>query len=312
MPRKIFMKSCDACGQQLPISSFFQIEDFTFPDGYVPICKDCISKEIRNHDGSFDFIDRLLQWIGIPFIIDKWLELTETYKDSAFEVYVKMYKENKFPYIDWKSAYLHYKELEEDGVLEESILQFSTAELNRLRLKWGEEYTDEKELHQLEKLYQGITNTYSIFGEKQLDDVKKICKISLVIDQKIRDGEDFEKYIKSYDQLSKIANLTPKNIKDATDFSSAGELFAYLEKSGWLNEFYTGEEKDIVDSTMKNIQNWTRNLYVNESSIPEDIENRIAALQIADDMEDELNAIEDDGLDDEEFIDEEFLADIGG
>ena len=164
----------------------------------------------------------------------------------------------------------------------------------------------------MEKLYQGIINTYSVFGENQIDQVKKICKISLIIDKKIRAGEDFDKYIKSYDQLQKMANLVPKNIKDATDFSSTGEIFAYLEKDHeWLNKFYDNVNRDIVDKTMKDIQNWTRNLYVNESSIPEDIENRISALKIADDMETEMNAIEDDGLDEFEADNEIFIPDIG-
>lgn len=305
---------CENCHKILPINNFPEIDSFLFPEGHAHICFNCISKEIQAAKGSFAIVDRVCQWLGIPFIVDKWIDTSNAFGPDAIEIYLKMYKDGKFPYVDWNECEKRYKELEEDGLLEDSIVQMSAGELNKLRAKWGQEYTEEEELKQLEKLFQGILNTYSIFGDQQIDQVKKICKISLIIDQKIRAGEDFDKYIKSYDQLCKMANLVPKNIKDATDFSSVGELFAYLEKSGWMNEFYNGVENDIVDKTIKDIQNWSRNLYVNESSIPEDIASRIEALKIANDMEDELNKIENDDLDDIMFDDmeeEDFEADVG-
>jgi len=298
-----FLITCPKCGKDLPPNKFFEINDFVFPNGRVPICINCLSREIQKNQDSFSTVDRILQYMGIPFIVDKWLSVQSNYKDKALEFYVKMYKENKFPYIDWDSAFKKYKELEEQGELEKNISHLTTAELNNLRNKWGEEYTDEKELYQLEKLYQGIVNTYTIFGENQLDQVRKLCKISLLIDQRIRADEDFDKLIKSYNELQKAANLAPKNIKNATDFSSVGEIFAYLEKDHkWMNKFYDNVPKDIVDKTMDDIQKWTRHLYVNESSIPEEIANRIQALQNAEELEDKLNQVEDDGLDNDDLL----------
>ncbi|MDT3386807.1 MAG: hypothetical protein LIR46_03435 [Bacteroidota bacterium] len=57
----------------------------------------------------------------------------------------------------------------------------------------------------------------------------------------------------SYDKLVKTAEFTPKNVKNATDFDSVGELFRWLEKRGWRNKFYDDVTRDIVDETMKNI-----------------------------------------------------------
>lgn len=305
---RYYMYTCEKCDKELPIAYFFEINNITFPKGVVPICINCLTKEIEYSKNSFDVIDRILQWMGIPFMADKWLSTQEKFGTKALELYVKMYKDNKFPYIDWKSAYDKYKALEEEGHLEDAIEQFSTAQLNQLRTKWGEEYTDEKELFQLEKLYQGILDTYTIFGENQMDQVRKLCKISLLIDEKIRAGEDFDKLVKSYNEFQKAANLAPKNIKNANDFGSCGEIFAYLEKDHkWLNRFYDGVKRDIVDKTMDDIQSWCRNLYVNESSIPDDIQARIEALKVAEDLEDELNQVDDDGLEEfEDELDEEF------
>ena len=94
-----------------------------------------------------------------------------------------------------------------------------------------------------------------------------------------------------------------------------GEVFAYLEKNHkWLNRFYDGVKRDIVDKSMEDIQNWCRNFYLNESAIPEDIQARIEALKIADEMEEKLNQIDDDGTEDmdfEEDINEEFNPEAG-
>jgi hypothetical protein len=59
--------------------------------------------------------------------------------------------------------------------------------------------------------------------------------------------------LSSYDKLVKTAEFTPKNVKNATDFDSVGELFRWLEKRGWRNKFYDDVTRDIVDETMKNI-----------------------------------------------------------
>jgi hypothetical protein len=62
--------------------------------------------------------------------------------------------------------------------------------------------------------------------------------------------------LRAYDTLSKIANLTPKAVKDGNELSSVGELLAYLEKKGWINKYYDDEVRDEADYTMKDIKYW--------------------------------------------------------
>ena len=54
-----------------------------------------------------------------------------------------------------------------------------------------------------------------------------------------------------------------------------------------MNPYYNGAVKDEVDNTEKNIKNWLRYLYVNESGVAEEIEERIQNLKIAAELEDE-------------------------
>jgi len=80
-----------------------------------------------------------------------------------------------------------------------------------------------------------------------------LCMISYELEQRIRNGEEFDKLLASYDKLVKVAEFTPKNAKNASDFDSTGELWRWLEKRGWKNKFYDNVTRDIVDETIKNI-----------------------------------------------------------
>ena len=157
-------------------------------------------------------------------------------------------------------------------------------------MKWGANYQEE-DLEYLENLYNGMIATQNINGALQIDQAIKLCKISLEIDNRIREGSEIDKILSSYDKLVKSAELTPKNVKNAGDFDSVGELYAYLEKTGWVNKYYDNAKKDVIDETIANIQNYNRRLWVNETGMSEDIEKRLAALQHAQELE-ELNTLE--------------------
>ena len=74
------------------------------------------------------------------------------------------------------------------------------------------------------------------------------------MDSRIRSGDkDVDKFMSSYDKLVKIAEFTPKNAKNAADFDSMAELVFWLEKRGFVNKYYDGTTRDIIDETLKNI-----------------------------------------------------------
>ena len=125
-----------------------------------------------------------------------------------------------------------------------------------------------------------------------MDQALKLCKLSLIIDSRIREGADIDKMLGSYEKLVKIGEFTPKNAKNAEDFDSIGELAAYLEKTGFVNKFYDGVKRDIVDITMNNIQTFCQRLYTQEPGIGEEITKRIEALQTAKDIEDSMGLLD--------------------
>ena len=163
--------------------------------------------------------------------------------------------------------------------------------------------------------------TQNVSGALQMDQALKICKISLELDSRIREGTDFDKMLASYERLVKTAEFTPKNVKNAGDFDSMGELVKWLEKRGFRNTFYDDVTRDIVDETIKNIQNYNQRLYTNESGIGEEITRRIEALKNAQELENyygvseqeyDLDNYDNDGYAELMKEDEEFIIELEG
>ena len=296
MAKRSFI-TCQYCGQNKPVSSYLKSKSEFFPLGTVDICTECIEDFIENNNANFNYLDKLCRWLDVPFIPERWVQYYEVSGPVAITSYVETIYQESYPMLDWQKVNDSYCALKEEERLEETMPQLKEQKLNQLRVKWGEEYSDANILY-MEDLFQGILQTQNVNGKLQTDDAIKLCKISLLLNQKIRDGEDFDKVLKSYDTLRKSADFTPKNIKNACDFDSVGELFAYCEKKGWENAYYDNTPRDTVDLVMKDVQNWLRNLYKNETGIAEDVERRINSLKIADDMEATIMAVQDDGLDD--------------
>lgn len=295
MAKRLFI-TCQYCEQSKPVSAYLKSKCKFFPLGTVDICTECIEDFIDENNASFEFMDHLCRWLDIPFIPERWVKYYEVNGSVAITSYVETIYQESYPMLDWKVVNDSYLELKEQEKLDETMPQLKEKKLRELREKWGEEYVDSEILY-MEDLFQGILQTQNVNGKLQTDDAIKLCKISLLLNQKIRDGEDFDKVLKSYDTLRKSADFTPKNIKNACDFDSVGELFLYCEKKGWENAYYDNTPRDTVDLVMKDVQSWLRNLYKNETGIAEDVERRINSLKIADEMESTIMAVEDDGLD---------------
>lgn len=309
------LKSCDNCGASLAKNAFFPTKSPFYRDGVLNLCRNCIARLLKDHPDDLVFADKLCQWADIPFNPSEWIKLYETNKENTFSVYHNLYQEDVRADIPWLEYNEKWREAQQRGELENSMDFFSAEKLKQLKQKWGPQY-DEEEINYLEQLLVGMMQTQNVNGKLQIDQALKLCKISLIIDQKIRSGENFKDELSNYDKLVKVADFTPKNVKNANDFDSAGEIYAYLEKTGWVNKYYDGVERDIVDSTIKNIQNWLRHLYVNETGIAEDIQNRIEALKAAKQLEIDndinVDSLEMDKFEAEayNFDNEEFIAEL--
>ena len=274
-------KICSKCKNEKSFAHYIAVES-PFHNGSLPICRECIADIIAAapEESRWNIVDKLCQWADIPFVPGEWEKLYIGNGRNTFGVYAAIFRQQDYKNLDWQMYNEVYLQLLEENRVEDAIPEIRDKQLNDWKKKWGPHY-DNESLEYLENLHKGLMESQNVVGALNEDQALKLCKISLIIEEKIRAGVDFSKDLKAYDELAKLANLTPKNVKDANEFDSFGEVFAYLEKTGWQNQYYDGAVRDEVDNTEKNIKNWLRYLYVNETGVAEEIEERINNLRIA-------------------------------
>lgn len=280
-------KICIKCKDEKTTAHFIAVNS-PLHSGSLPICRECLAKMISAapEEERWNTIDKICQWADVPFVPGEWQKLYQANGKDTLGVYIAIFRTEQYKTLDWMMYNNVYLQLLEEGRVEDAIPELREKQLRDWRRKWGMGY-DEEQLEYLENLHLGLLNSQNVVGALNEDQALKLCKISLIIEEKIRGGVDFTKDLKAYDELAKLSNLTPKNVKDANEFDSFGEVYAYLEKTGWQNKYYDGAIRDEVDNTEKNIKNWVRYLYVNETGIAEEIEQRINNLKVAAELEGE-------------------------
>ena len=312
--RNFALKQCNRCGAALTPDAFAPTKSIFYADGALPICNSCISDYLESYDFDWEAVNKLCQWADIPFVPKEWERLHEMNGNEVFGVYAEVFAQSEYEDLGWHDYFQAFKDLKASGDIQEELPGIADQKRKQLQERWGANYDDEA-LRYLENLYSGLMTTQNVNGALQVDQAIKICKMSYEIDNRIREGADFDKLLASYDKLVKAAEFTPKNVKNINDFDSVGELIKWLEKRGWKNTFYDGVTRDIVDETIKNFQNFNQRLYTNESGIGEQITERINALKQAKAIEEEtyygtnksydLDAFDDEGysqlVKDEEF-----------
>ena len=314
------LKTCVCCGQLFGEEGFAPTKSPFFPDGVVTMCNDCIDKQLAMHDWDWEFVDKMCQMADIPFVPKEWERLREMTDREVFYRYATIFQNSEYEGIGWSDYYKVFKTLKAAGTLEDELPEIADKKRKELKDKWGANYDDEA-LSYLEGLFNGLMTTQNVNGALQIDQAKKICKMSYEVDRRIEEGSDFDKLLSSYDKLVKAAEFTPKNVKNINDFDTFGEAIKWLEKKGWRNNFYDNVTRDIVDETIKNFQNFNQRLYINESSIGEEITRRIEALKSAKELENDnyygtnqthdLDAFEREGYEVEfEGESDEFVAEV--
>lgn len=310
------MKKCQKCGQEKTLAHFIACENSIVHNGTLPVCRECITEIIHaaDPDQKWNVVNKLCQWADIPFVPEEWQKIYKGNGAEGFGIYAALFKKEEYKTLDWQMYNEVYNQLDEEERVADALPAQREKEFQELVKKWGDTY-DVKELEYLENLHQGLLLSQNVVGALNEDQALKLCKISLVIEDKIRSGIDFTKDLKAYDELAKLANLTPKNVKEANEFDSFGEVFAYMEKTGTVLPYYDDVVRDEVDYTIKNMKNWLRYLYVNETGVGDEIDQRIENLKTAAALEDEefdekdfrqyIKSVDEDDEEDEFRIDVE-------
>lgn len=184
-------------------------------------------------------------------------------------------------------------------------------EVKEFKLKWGSTLTPE-ELIRLETFYLEMHDSYDITTASHEDYLKKIAMLSLRIDQSIESGdyEAVSKLSMQYDKFMKSAKFTASQKKEDEVFiDSFAEMSLLVEEQGFIPQFHMSEPKDIVDVTLRDLNNYTRNLIEKEPGLANLIENSFKMIK-EEEEKDRLGEDVDEDLFEKDFItDEDFMKD---
>ena len=184
--------------------------------------------------------------------------------------------------------------------------ELTSEEQKYLIFKWGKSYSLE-DLVRMETLYQETAESFDVSNPNHKDYLKKICKASLQLDRSLDygDSDSAAKYSRMYDMMNKSAKFTAAaNKTEKEEFiGSVGELVAVCEKEGFIPRFHNEEQKDIVDKTLEDMNNYVEKLISNEMNLSDLIESAIQMIAVEEAKQRES---EDEELTDEELMNEEF------
>ncbi len=257
---------CAHCGKAHPYEYYLPVSITSMwgKDGMCYVCLECIAEKVDRHDLSS--IDKMCQFLDVPYDANLWIEYEEKYEKLGplLQNYCAALCSGKYAECDWfKQNKMWDKCREYDGLTEE-LSSIHGELLLFLRKKWGhmegfllDEYLrmEEYERHTLEH--------YPFKDEARRDMVRKLAKLSAVADHALSQGENKEAttVLQSYNTLMRELGIKSETSGSENTIESLSELVGYLERTGFLLNYKVSENRDIVDSTLSNMQQYVRRLF---------------------------------------------------
>ena len=181
----------------------------------------------------------------------------------------------------------------DDGATDSLVAELTDEDRLYLRLKWGKAYKPDEWI-ELERLWTEMTESYDIQTAGHKDTLKLICKTSLKANQLIDMGDldGYQKMSKVYDALMKSGKFTAAQNKaeNGEYVDSVSELVAMCERDAFIPRYYVDGPQDKVDRVIQDLEDYTRNLVLEELHlgplIEKAIRNNMADAEHDDDDED--------------------------
>lgn len=139
----------------------------------------------------------------------------------------------------------------------------------RNQIKWGANYTF-AELIELENLFINTLEANNVSNPMQIDAIKKACKLSIALDRAITGGEskeinDLSKAYQNFVKTAKIDDLITASSEDV--ISNVAQLVQYIEDQGFEFNYYDNVDRDIVDKSLKDMQDFIRRLVTDSTGL---------------------------------------------
>ena len=117
IPKNNTIHICEWCGQPLPASSFISTKSPFFQKGISPMCTSCIKDWLIQKEFQWQAVDRLCQYLDIPFIPKEFERLHAQCGDEVFSTYAAVFLSTEYTGLGWDDYYKAYLQLREENLL---------------------------------------------------------------------------------------------------------------------------------------------------------------------------------------------------
>lgn len=260
---------CEKCKKEKPISEFMPSTGYLWPNGHINICYDCI--EVFIDGNNLNEVDRLCQHANMAFLPNEWRKIWKRDGVKAFKKYAHMYNEINYYKYDWGTQNEKLAELARAGVIATELDELKPELIAKLKLAWGD--LPELDLIRVERFFNASLSDYNVQTEAQKDMLRKIARLSVLIDEDLSNGLVDKDKITQYDKLMTSALKTLETTQQS-GITSIGQVIEFIEKNGYKPRFYEGVPRDEIDMIEKNIQEYLKDLVQGEVNLTDIYERK--------------------------------------
>lgn len=294
---EVIISKCPICGETRPL--------IPTNNPLVPsICANCIYEKVDAD--NLEEVDFFCRTMNIPFRPEIWIKMRKEYKQNVFKEYIAFfYDDEKSEYEDtnrdlWKQANEEWRLVRTHEEIIAKIGPIKEGFMLRNQIKWGQNYTFE-ELINLENLFVNTLEANNVSNPMQKDAIKKACKMSVALDKAITTGDSKEinelsKAYQNFIKTAKIDDLITETNKNV--ISNVAQLVQYIEDQGFEFQFYDNVDRDIVDKSLKDMQQFIQRLVVDSTGLDVVFETINTALKREDAIKKDAESYEKVSLED--------------
>lgn len=260
---------CEKCNKEQAATEFMPTTGYLWPRGHINMCYTCIESFI---DGdNLNEVDRLFQHANMAFLPNEWRKMWKREGKKAFRKYAQSYNEINYYKYDWGDQNAKLMDLARAGVIETELDELTPSAIKELQITWGN--IPELDLIRLEKFFNSSLADYNVQTEAQKDMLRKIARLSVLIDQDLTQGLVDKDKISQYDKLMTSALKTLETTQ-SNGITAIGQVIEFIEKNGYKPKFYEGVPQDEIDMIEQNIKDYLKDLVQGEVNLTDIYERK--------------------------------------
>lgn len=254
------------------------------------ICFDCINTKLDSN--NIEHADFFCRTFNLTFKPDLWIQLAQEHAaENTTNLMFKDYSELILTDPDsqpnlytseatkdlWSKTNKEWGRARSFSEILRKLEPIKESYIDRARLKWGTQYTFE-ELLKLDSMYSKTLKANRIVNPMQKIAVQTLCKIQIQIDSAIeqQDANGVKNYSTTWSNFAKQAGLeTMINETKTDDITTVAELYEYMEKKGFVFDFFDGAPRDEVDNAINDIQNANKRVILEATGLQSQLEEMI-------------------------------------